>query len=64
MQEFADTFLHGHIRFSTLVQQLRRVDGSTRPWHIEVENLGDGSKEVLMFDRIVLCTGVSILPAV
>lgn len=57
MEEFADTFLAGKIRFETEILDIRRgKDGSD--WEVEVVDLRTDNKEILSYARIVLCTGV------
>jgi dimethylaniline monooxygenase (N-oxide forming) len=57
MENFADTFLAGKIRFETEILEIRRGrDGSG--WEVEVLDLRTSIKEVLSYARIVLCTGV------
>lgn len=55
MEKFADTFLAGKVRFETEVLNIRRATGSG--WEIEVQDLRTNVKQVLVYDRIVLCTG-------
>jgi dimethylaniline monooxygenase (N-oxide forming) len=57
MENFADTFLAGKIRFETEILDIRRGrDGSG--WEVEVLDLRTSKKEVLSYARIILCTGV------
>lgn len=63
-QDFADKFLEGRIRFSTKVLKITRDDTRAPvPWLIHVRNR-DGSEETLNYSRIVLCTGVCIVPTI
>lgn len=55
MEKFADTFFAGKIRFETEVLNIRRATGSG--WEIEVQDLRTNVNQVLVYDRIVLCTG-------
>ncbi|KAG6335021.1 hypothetical protein ID866_4066 [Astraeus odoratus] len=55
MEMFADTFLSGKIRFETEILDIRR--GGDSGWEVEVQDLRANKKEVLSYDRIVLCTG-------
>ncbi|KAF9228314.1 FAD/NAD(P)-binding domain-containing protein [Gyrodon lividus] len=56
MEKFAGTLLPGRIRFETEIMDIRRgKDGSG--WDVEVQDLNSDTKQVLSYDRIVLCTG-------
>ncbi|KAI6115961.1 FAD/NAD(P)-binding domain-containing protein [Pisolithus sp. B1] len=55
MEKFADTFLAGKIQFETEVLNIRRATGSG--WEIQVQDLRTKVKQILVYDRIVLCTG-------
>ncbi|KAI6132452.1 FAD/NAD(P)-binding domain-containing protein [Pisolithus croceorrhizus] len=55
MENFADTFLAGKIRFETEVLNIRRAIGSG--WELQVQDLRTEVKQVLVYDRVVLCTG-------
>ncbi|KAF8551014.1 FAD/NAD(P)-binding domain-containing protein [Imleria badia] len=56
MEQFANTFLVGKIRFEIEILDIRRgTDGSG--WEVEVLDLRTGNKEVLSYARLVLCTG-------
>ncbi|KAI6105078.1 FAD/NAD(P)-binding domain-containing protein [Pisolithus croceorrhizus] len=54
METFADTFLAGQIRFDEVLN-IHRATGSG--WEIEVQDLRTKVKQILAYDRIVLCTG-------
>jgi cation diffusion facilitator CzcD-associated flavoprotein CzcO len=58
METFADNFLKGGITFDVEVENISR--GSDGVWSIKTRNLKHGSVEVLQFNKVVLCTGVSI----
>lgn len=58
MEAFADRFLPGRIRFETEVLDIRR--GKDSAWAVEVQGKGESGRQVLRFDRIVLCTGVCV----
>lgn len=60
MQTFSDKFLKGKIRFSTEVDKVQR--NGTGTWLVSTTSKLDGTREVLKFARIVLCTGVSDFP--
>ncbi|KAI6096926.1 FAD/NAD(P)-binding domain-containing protein [Pisolithus croceorrhizus] len=55
MEKFADTFLAGKIQFETEVLNIRHATGSG--WEIQVQDLRTKVKQLLFYDRIVLCTG-------
>ncbi|KAI6131220.1 FAD/NAD(P)-binding domain-containing protein [Pisolithus croceorrhizus] len=55
MEKFADTFLAGKIQFEIEVLNIRRAIGSG--WEIQVQDLRRKVKKILVYDRIVLCTG-------
>ncbi|KAI6098806.1 FAD/NAD(P)-binding domain-containing protein [Pisolithus croceorrhizus] len=55
MEKFADTFLAGKIQFETEVLNIRRATGSG--WEIQVQDLRTKVNQILVYDRIVLCTG-------
>lgn len=57
METFADKYLKDRIRFQTEVHKVRR-DEATKKWFLSVEDKRDGSREELVYSRIVLCTGV------
>lgn len=61
MENFADRFLKGRIRFQTEVLQISR-DGGTQLWRVVVRDIKGGSETTLTYDKIVLCTGVSVHP--
>ena len=66
MENFAGLFLKGMIRSQTEVIRLRRhqVSGSnskdSSPWTLTVRDLRDESISELVYDKVVLCTGVSL----
>ena len=60
MQDFADKFLEGKIKFGTEVTNICRSEDGT--WLVNVVHLRNGAQETLKFSRIVLCTGVSSSP--
>lgn len=64
MEKFADSFLAdpSKIRFETEVLNIRRAADSG--WEVEVEDLRSKVKQVLVYDRIVLCTGGCSEPSI
>ena len=66
MENFAGLFLKGMIRSQTEAIRLRRhqVSGSkskdSSPWTLTVRDLRDESISELVYDKVVLCTGVSL----
>ncbi|KAI6046404.1 FAD/NAD(P)-binding domain-containing protein [Pisolithus marmoratus] len=63
LEKFADTFLTGKIRFETEILNIRRgATGSS--WEVEVQDLRTRAKQVLVYDRIVLCTGGCSEPSI
>ena len=59
--KFHEEFLKGRVLFNKHVSNINR-NGSTGSnglrWSISIEDTKDGSKEVLRFAMVVLCTGV------
>ncbi|GLB35449.1 putative pyridine nucleotide-disulphide oxidoreductase [Lyophyllum shimeji] len=55
MENFAETFLNGKIRFETEVLAIRRA--ASGAWSVTVEDRRSGTQEVLQFTHIVPCTG-------
>ncbi|KAL4071251.1 hypothetical protein V8B97DRAFT_1871036 [Scleroderma yunnanense] len=62
MENFANTFLPGKIRFETEILDICRADGSG--WEVEVQDLKTDVKQVLTYARIVLCTGGCSEPSI
>lgn len=60
MESFADRFLTGRIRYGVEVQNVSRNPNGK--WIVKVKNLSKLSEEVLVYDKVVLCTGVSDNP--
>lgn len=58
LESFAEQFLKDKIRFSTEVISVRRPDDTDSNWIVIVEDAEDGTRQHLLFNRIVLCTGV------
>jgi dimethylaniline monooxygenase (N-oxide forming) len=59
LEDFAERFLKGKIRFETEVLNVRRRDHG-RGWKLLVrDRRTGGSEKVSYFSRIILCTGVS-----
>ncbi|KAJ7288126.1 FAD/NAD-P-binding domain-containing protein [Mycena rebaudengoi] len=56
MQAFSDKYIKDVIRFNTEVVNIRRDEASS-VWFIIVQDMQTGSREVLEFARVVLCTG-------
>lgn len=61
MEDFAERFLKGRIRFETEVLNIRRGDDHGQGWSIHVR--GTKGAQVLNYPRIVLCTGVRFILA-
>jgi hypothetical protein len=59
MSEFAEKLLHDKIMFNTEILKVERNYHGDSPWSIGVCNRETGATETLVFDKIVLCTGVS-----
>ena len=63
MEAYADTFLSGCIRFNTEVVRIERGPAGSG-WVVRVRSAATGAHEAaaedLHFDRLVLCTGVSL----
>ena len=61
LEDFAERFLKGKIRFETEVLNIRRTDHG-RGWKVLVRDRRTGGVEkVSYFSRIILCTGVSFV---
>lgn len=71
MESLADRFLKGKIRYGTEIIGIRRRSVSTSfetssvpdgrgasPWVVHVRDLKTGQLSDLVYDRIVLCSGV------
>jgi dimethylaniline monooxygenase (N-oxide forming) len=60
LEDFAEGFLKGKIRYETEVLNIRRRDHG-RGWKVIVRDrrTTGGAEKVLYFSRIILCTGVS-----
>ncbi|KAJ7784353.1 FAD/NAD-P-binding domain-containing protein [Mycena metata] len=63
MEAFSTKFLNNIIRFNTEVTKIRR-DETKSLWFVSVEDRNTGSREVLEFSRLVLCTGGCSTPKV
>ncbi|KAJ7147149.1 FAD/NAD-P-binding domain-containing protein [Mycena crocata] len=63
MQAFSNKFLKHIIRLDTEVINIRR-DEETAVWFITVENKRNGTRGVLEFSRVVLCTGGCSAPKI
>ncbi|KAJ7158254.1 FAD/NAD-P-binding domain-containing protein [Mycena crocata] len=63
MQAFSDKFLAKVIRFDTEVINIRR-DAETNVWFITVQDTRNGSRQILQFSRVVLCTGGCSTPKI
>lgn len=62
LESFATRFLSGKIRYKTEILNVRREqNGSTSAWKIRVRDLTNSTEEEIFFDKIVLCSGVSML---
>ena len=64
MEGFAERFLKGKIRFETEVLNISRGDHG-RGWNVLVRDrrMGAAAEKVSYYSRIILCTGVSVNPA-
>lgn len=61
LESFAARFLLGKIRYRTEVLNVKRnQNGPTSAWKIRIRNLNDPTEADIFFDKIVLCSGVSI----
>jgi dimethylaniline monooxygenase (N-oxide forming) len=58
MEEFAERFLNGKIRFETEVFDIRRGDHE-RGWKVLSRDRNTGTEKISCYSRIILCTGVS-----
>lgn len=58
MESFADRFLGNSVRYKTEVTRVQRGEAG-RGWAITCANRETQAVEVLRFDKLVLCTGVS-----
>ena len=62
METFAETFLSGKIRYNTEVLKISRSqDRDTDGWVVVVRDLNTQNVESLVYDKLVLCTGVTLL---
>ena len=59
-QIFADRFLKGRIQYNTEVLGIRRST-SDGVWHVTVQDTRSTHTYELLFDKLILCTGVSSL---
>lgn len=62
MEDFAERFLKGKIRFETEVLNIRRGDHN-RGWNVLVRDRCADTESVSYYSRIILCTGVSEVSA-
>jgi dimethylaniline monooxygenase (N-oxide forming) len=61
LEDFAERFLKGKIRFDTEVLNICRRDHGRR-WKVLVhERRTGGAEKVLYFSRLIVCTGVSFV---
>lgn len=63
LESFTSHFLAGKIRYGTEVLNVRRQrtgDTSASAWKVRVRDLVKSTEEDLFFDKIVLCSGVSM----
>lgn len=67
MESFADRYLKGRIRYDMDVLRISRhvptkddPKGSTKGWTIEVMDKKTGSQFQLDYDKLVVCSGVSV----
>ena len=59
LQSFVERYLKGKIRYQTEVQRIRR--GEKDGWQVTVQDLVSGDTSTLHFDKLVLCSGVSLI---
>lgn len=59
MESFAEKFLSDRILYRTEVINIKRPEKGTTGWVIKVRDLTTNASSDLLFDKIVLCTGVS-----
>lgn len=65
VNEYSQHFVESHnnvtMRFQVEVEKLWRQDEHRGAWKLKTKDVGDveGSNDVLEFDKVVLCTGVS-----
>ena len=60
METFAATFLSGRIRYHTEVLKISRTQAKDG-WFVVVRNLKTQAVERIVYDKLVLCTGVTSL---
>ena len=65
MESFEEHFLSGRVRYNTEVLKIKRTAPSeknvpSRRWLISVQDKLSGVTSELKYDRVVLCTGVSV----
>jgi len=58
MEDFAERFLKGKVRFETEVLNIRRGD-QDRGWNVLAYDKRTGTEKLSYYSRIILCTGVS-----
>ncbi|PIL37555.1 hypothetical protein GSI_01249 [Ganoderma sinense ZZ0214-1] len=56
LEDFASTFLSGHIQFGIEVRSVRRRSPGTG-WHVQIYDRNAGRTEHREYRRVVLCTG-------
>lgn len=59
MEDFAERFLKGKVRFETEVLNIRRGD-QDRGWNVLAYDKRTGTEKLSYYSRIILCTGVSL----
>lgn len=62
METFAATFLPGRIRYDTEVLKISRTQAQDG-WFVVVRDLETQAVEHIVYDKLVLCTGVTTLSA-
>ena len=61
METFAGTFLSGKIRYDTEVLKISRAQAKDG-WSVVIRDLKTQAVETLVYDKLVLCTGVMPFP--
>ena len=62
METFTEMFLKGKAKFRMEMEVLNIRRNEKGIWQVKAENLISGSEEILTFSRIILSTGVCVLP--
>ena len=62
METFTEKFLKDKAKFRMEMEVLNIRRNEKGIWLVKAENLRSGSEEILTFSRIILSTGVCVLP--